>query len=213
MQMRALRLVPLLVLLVLAAPASPAFACSKDDTAYFDTFLDSTCLQTPLQNAALDPLGGIRLAANGSASPALWDTDTEFANGVSYQSKTFGPVGVSTLATSGAGQPAALTLPLTLLPLTSDPQNPILETTASTSPDSDNVDDPSVQKVASTYVMWYSGTAEDGSGPAIFEATSNDGQAWTRANGGNPVMTGGGVVEHLGSEDAVLVEVPARRPS
>src|SRR3954453_1758797 len=134
--------------------AAPAFACSKDDTAYFETFLDSSCLQLPLTNVALDPLGGLRLGNNGTASPSTWDTDTEFASGVTYQSKTFGPVGVSTLATSGAGTAAALTLPTTLLPLTADAQNPILSMTASTSEDSDNVDDPSVQKVGATYVMW-----------------------------------------------------------
>lgn len=172
------------------ALATPALACSKDDTAYFDTFLDSSCLQTPLQGIELDPLGGLRLATNGTSTPSTWDTDTDFATGVSYQSKTFGPVAVSTLATSGTGTAAALTLPTTLLPLTADSQNPVLSMTASTSPDSDNVDDPTVQKVGSSYVMWYSGTAEDGSGPAIFEATSSDGQNWTRANGGNPVMTG-----------------------
>jgi predicted GH43/DUF377 family glycosyl hydrolase len=164
-----------------AAPA--ALACSKDDTAYFDTFLDSTCLKTPLQNVALDPLGGIRLATNGTPTAATWDTDTEFGTG---------RVGISTLATTGAaGTPSELTLPQTFLALTADSQNPVLSMTASTSEDSDNVDDPAVQKIGSSYVMWYSGTAEDGSGPAIFEATSSNGKNWTRANGGDPVMVGG----------------------
>jgi predicted GH43/DUF377 family glycosyl hydrolase len=161
--------------------AAPSFACTKDDTAYFDTFSDSDCLQTPLQNTALDPLGGLRLATNGTPTSVVWDTDTDFGTG---------RVGVSTLATTGSGAAAGLTLPSTPLALTADPQNPVLSMTASPVEDSDNVDDPTVQKIGASYVMWYSGTAEDGRGPAIFEATSPDGQVWARANGGDPVLEG-----------------------
>src|SRR5689334_11185358 len=102
------------------ALVTPALACSKDDTAYFDTFQDSSCLQTPLQNIALDPLGGLRLATDGVADATTWTTDTQFASGVTYQTKPFGQVGVSTLATTGSGTGASLTLPTTLLPLTAD---------------------------------------------------------------------------------------------
>src|SRR3954447_25318212 len=97
--------------LISLAVAGPALACSKDDTAYFDTFLDASCLLTPLQDTDLDPLGGIRLATNGTATATNWDTDTEF---------TTGRVGVSTLAVSGANAAATLTLPTTFLPLTAD---------------------------------------------------------------------------------------------
>ena len=47
--------------------------------------------------------------------------------------------------------------------------------TASTVGDRDNVDDPTVVKVGTTYYMWYTGIAEDGGAPAIFLATSADG--------------------------------------
>ena len=49
----------------LAAPA-PAYACSKDDTAYFDGFLDTTCLLAPLTNTTIDTFGGLRLDTNGT---------------------------------------------------------------------------------------------------------------------------------------------------
>jgi len=158
--------------------AAPAYGCSKDDTAYFDGFLDSTCLQAPLSATTIDTFGGLRLSTNGTATTKTWDSDADFT--------TPGPVGNSTLA-EGSGK---LTLPQTLLPLTPDGANPVLGPTASTVLDSDNVDDPSVARVGSGYVMWYSGMAEDGRGPAIFEATSSDGKTWVRANGGAPVLTG-----------------------
>src|SRR5437763_1766490 len=56
--------------------------------------------------------------------------------------------------------------------------------------DKHNVDDPTLAKVGSTSYMWYSGTADDGRGPASFLATSANGTAWARANGGNPVLQG-----------------------
>jgi len=56
--------------------------------------------------------------------------------------------------------------------------------------DNDSVDDPSVIKVGATYAMYYSATAEDGSGPAIFHATSSDGKFWTRAAPNDSVLEG-----------------------
>jgi predicted GH43/DUF377 family glycosyl hydrolase len=123
-------------------------------------------------------------------SISTWDTDTDFNTGISYQSQLFGPVGVSTLLTSGTGAAAALTLPSTSLPLTPDSADPVLGPTASIARDGDDVDDPTLVKVGTTYDMWYSGIAEDGSGPAIFLATSTDGVHWTRANSGSPVLQG-----------------------
>jgi predicted GH43/DUF377 family glycosyl hydrolase len=181
--------VGLAVLIALAAPGR-AMACSHDDADYYETFVDSSCLQQPLTNTALDAQGGLRLATNGTPSISSWDTDTDFNNGITYQSQPFPPVGVSTLFTSGTGAAAALTLPTTPLPLTADAADPVLGPTASTVGDGDNVDDPTVVKVGSTYDMWYTGYAEDGSAPAIFLATSTDGVNWTRANGGNPVLQG-----------------------
>ncbi len=178
-----------LVLGALFAPHA-AQACSKDDAVFYETFLDTSCLQVPLTNTTLDSLGGLRLTTNGVPSTTAWNTDTEFTNGINYQSTLFAPVGVSTLAQSGSGSAAALGLPSTLLPLSPDGANPVLRPTAATVMDNDGVDDPAMAKVGSTYVMWYSGTAEDGGAPAIFIATSSDGVAWTRANAGNPVLQG-----------------------
>jgi predicted GH43/DUF377 family glycosyl hydrolase len=182
-------LVSCVALLGLVAPGT-ALACSKDDTAYLDSFLDTSCLQLPLTNTTLDALGGLRLAGNGAPSTTSWDTDNDFRNGVSYEGRTFGLVDVATLQLTDTGAAAALTLPNTDMPLTADAANPVVEPTASAALDNDNVDDPTVARTASGFVMWYSGTAEDGSGPAIFAATSADGVNWTRANNGDPVLEG-----------------------
>jgi predicted GH43/DUF377 family glycosyl hydrolase len=177
------------LLAALIAP-SRAAACSHDDTAYFETFLDTSCTQLPLSNTTLDALGGLRLATNGTAATTPWDTDTDFDGGVNFQAKIFPPVGVRTLARFGTGGAATLMLPNTLLPLTLDAANPVLGPTAATVLDNDSVDDPALAKVGSTYYMWFSGTSEDGRHPAIFLATSSDGITWARANGGNPVLQG-----------------------
>ena len=173
---------------LLMAPLSEA--CSRSDSVFYETFLDASCLQQPLVNTTLDAQGGLRLTTNGTPGVTAWDTDTDFANGVSHQGVTFPPVGVGTLARTGTGPAATLSLPTTLLPLSQDAANPVLGPTASTALDSDNVDDPALAKVGSTYVMWYSGTPEDGGPSAIFVATSTNGTTWTRGNGGAPVLEG-----------------------
>src|ERR1043166_3998955 len=178
------------VVLAALGAAERAAACSHDDTAYFETFLDTSCLQAPLSNTTLDAQGGLRLVTNGVPATTAWDTDTDFVNGVNFQALLFPSVGVSTLAVSGTGTAAALTLPSTPLPLTPDPANPVLPPTSATVLDNDGVDDPALAKVGSTYYMWYSGTSEDGRGPAIFLATSTNATTWSRANGGNPVLQG-----------------------
>jgi predicted GH43/DUF377 family glycosyl hydrolase len=191
--MRQMRRFPLLAgLFAAAAMVLPPLsqACSRSDTLFYETFLDVTCLQQPLVNTTLDAQGGLRLTTNGTPGVTAWDTDTEFANGITHQSVVFPPVGVGTLARSGSGPAATLSLPTTLLPLTLDAANPILRPTASIALDSDNVDDPALAKVGSTYVMWYSGTPEDGGATAIFIATSTNGMTWVRGNGGAPVLQG-----------------------
>jgi predicted GH43/DUF377 family glycosyl hydrolase len=182
------RLLVLFVVFVALAVPGRAAACSRDDSNYFETFVDSSCLQSPLTNTALDAQGGLRLATNGNPLTSTWDMDTDFNNGVTYQSQLFPPVGVSTLQTTGTGAAATLTLPATSLPLTPDPADSVLDPTPSTVGDGDNVDDPTVIKVGSTYDMWYTGYPEDGGAPAIFLATSPDGVNWTRGNSGNPVL-------------------------
>jgi predicted GH43/DUF377 family glycosyl hydrolase len=173
---------------VLLPPLSQA--CSRSDALFYETFLDTSCLQQPLTNTTLDAQGGLRLTTNGAPGLTAWDTDTDFANGITHQGVVFPPVGVGTLTRSGSGPAATLGLPTTLLPLTPDAANPILGPTASTALDSDNVDDPTLAKVGPTYVMWYSGTPEDGGPPAIFIATSTNGTTWVRGNGGAPVLQG-----------------------
>jgi predicted GH43/DUF377 family glycosyl hydrolase len=173
---------------VLVPPLSQA--CSRSDNLFYETFLDLSCLQQPLVNTTLDAQGGLRLTTNGTPGVTAWDTDTDFTNGVTYQGVTFPPVGVGTLSRTGSGPAATLGLPPTLLPLTLDAASPILAPTPSAALDSDNVDGPALAKVGSTYVMWYSGTPEDGGPPAIFVATSSNGATWTRGNGGAPVVQG-----------------------
>ncbi|HKD33835.1 MAG TPA: hypothetical protein VKB73_10230 [Gaiellaceae bacterium] len=192
------------------AAAGRAAACSHDDTTYFETFLDTGCLQAPLSNTTLDALGGLRLVTNGAPVATAWDTDTDFVNGINFQATLFPSVGVSTLAVSGAGSAAALTLPSTPLPLTPDGANPVLQPTSATVLDNDGVDDPALAKVGSTYYMWYAGTAESGGASALFLATSSNGTAWARANGGNPILQGTqGAFDDDGAYGADVVYDPA----
>src|SRR5262249_44329028 len=138
----------------------------------------------------LDAQGGLRLTTNGAPGLTAWDTDTDFANGVTHQGVVFPPIGVGTLARTGSGPAATLSLPTTLLPLTPDPAGTVLGPTPSTAEDSITVDAPTLERVGPTYTMWYSGTPEDGGPPAIFIATSTNGTTWVRANGGAPVLQG-----------------------
>lgn len=175
--------------LLLSAPPI-AQACSRDDSVFYETFIDLTCLQQPLTNTTFDAMGGLRLTTNGTSTATVWDSHSDFDSGISYESVTYPSVGVRTLARNGTGPGAALGLPATLLPLAPDPAAPVLGPTPSAALDSDNVDDPAVVKVGATYVMWYSGSADDGGRSAIFMATSADGTSWARANGGVPVLQG-----------------------
>ena len=180
-------LIAVIAFLALVAPGR-ANACSHDDTAYFETFVDTSCLELPLTSASLDAQGGVRLATNGEPVTTSWETDTDFDGGVNFQSIVFPPLGVPTLSRSGTGPAASLGLPATLLPLTPDGANPVLGPAAAGVLDGDNVDDPALVKVGSNYYMWYSGTAENGGSPALFLATSTNGTTWARANSGNAVL-------------------------
>src|SRR4029453_3814206 len=176
---RAPGLAALAIAVCLAVPGT-GWACSTDETAHFETFLDTTCLQPPLVNTELVALGGLRLTTNGAPVSALWDTDSQFDAGITHDSVLFPPVGLSTLARSGTGAAASLGLPASQLSLSRDNANPVLGPSASVEPDNDSVDDPSVIKVGSTYTMYYSAIAEGGGASAIFRVTSTDGKVWTR---------------------------------
>jgi predicted GH43/DUF377 family glycosyl hydrolase len=186
---RAVLIAAVAVAALLAAP-SAAQACSRDDSLFYETFIDTSCLQLPLTNTTLDAQGGLRLTTNGTPVVTPWDSDSDFDSGITHQGVPFPPVGVRTLVRNGTGAGATLGLPSTLLPLGLDSANPVLRPTAASVLDNDNVDDPALAKVGSTYVMWYAGTAEDGGKAAIFMATSSDGVTWARANGGAPVLQG-----------------------
>ena len=102
--------------LLLTAPAVGQ-ACSRDDSVFYETFIDLTCLQQPLTNTTFDALGGLRLITNGAPATATWDSQTDFDSGVAHESITYPPVGARTLTRTGSGQAAVLGLPATLLPL------------------------------------------------------------------------------------------------
>ena len=164
----------------LALPGA-AVACSTDDKAYFDAFPDANCLLAGYTNIETDTLGGLRLKTNGRPVTASWDTRAELEDGLTYQGELFAPVDRSTLEVVGAADAtAALELPKTTMPLTPRATRS-LAPTASTWLDSDGVRDPSVIKEGSQYVMYYTGLAEDGTGPAIFRLVSTAGTTtWTR---------------------------------
>jgi len=71
--------------------------------------------------------------------------------------------------------------------------NPVLSPAASGSWDDYSVEFPAVIKDGSTYKMWYTGADDIYSNeiPQTGYATSSDGIAWTRGNGGNPVLSPG----------------------
>ena len=76
--------------LSLNAPAV-AQACSRDDSVFYETFIDLTCLQQPLTNTTFDALGGLRLTTNGTSAATTWDSHTDFDNGVAHESVTYPP--------------------------------------------------------------------------------------------------------------------------
>ena len=88
--------------LLLNAPAV-AQACSRDDSVFYETFIDLTCLEQPLTNTTFDALGGLRLTTNGTSAATTWDSHTDFDNGVAHESVTYPSVGVRTLVRNGSG--------------------------------------------------------------------------------------------------------------
>jgi len=192
---------------VLALP-SAASACSRDDQAYFDSFPDASCL-LERTNTEIDTFGGLRLVTDGAlGAPGVWDTQAHFETGITYLGQSFAPVGTSTLAVNTT-PPVSLELPNTPLALTPSEAPVLGPRTPSVAPDSDHVDDPSVVKDGSTYVMFYAGVAEDGTGPAIFRLESTDGVAWRQATP-LQVLTGssedGAIDEHGVSGPHVLLD-------
>ena len=172
--------------LLLAVPGS-AMACSSDATAWFETFLDaSSCVDTTV-NTEFDPLGGLRLSTSATVTTTTWDSADDFTSPQNPPSTVgYNPIGVGTLAV--ANTPDRLVLPSTSLALSRDiSTSSVVSATPpeaqGASFDSASVSDPAVIKVGAQYVMYYSGYAEDGSGPAIFRATSSNGTTFTKVDG------------------------------
>src|SRR5688500_7151241 len=106
--------VALLALTAALIPASSAHACSTDDTSWFETFVDSSCLLAPTTNTEFDPLGGLRLSTVGIPVGEVWDTHTQFD---AAAPATAVPMGENTLVRTGSGAAAKLVLPANQLPL------------------------------------------------------------------------------------------------
>ena len=178
---------PLLAsLFVAAAVVLPGAgqACSRDDTVFFETFLDTSCLQLPLTNTTLDALGGLRLTTNGTPVATAWDTTPTSTAGSRSRTSRFRR---SASARSPARHRAAA------------PLEPAGDAAAARARRRESRPRPDGSRQCSTTTTsttprWRRsgrrtscgtpGTAEDGAGPAIFRATSTDGTTWTRANGG-----------------------------
>ena len=121
--MRRLGLGALLMLVALLVLAPAAFACSRDDNNYFDTFVDQSCLSS-VNFLDFDPLGGLRLATTGSnITQAIWDTSAQFTTGSNVSASNLAAVNTLDITTNGgmnSNDPGALQLRQTSLPLTRD---------------------------------------------------------------------------------------------
>src|SRR5688572_10463643 len=107
-------LAPLLALAVVLVAAPAAHACSTDDTSWFETFIDDSCL-TSMTATEIDPFGGLQLATNGLLARVRWDTVADFTTGAAGATGptgpagpvgATGPIGVSTLSVTGPTGPA-----------------------------------------------------------------------------------------------------------
>ena len=188
-------LVPAVVTAILLVAPASAGACASDNTSYLDSFPDVTCLlPASLTGTEIDGDGGLRLSTGGAATATTWDTPAQFDNP---------PAGVAgSLRIVGSGPSATLELRESPLPLTriapaDSPSGAELTAGPTQVRDSEGVEDPSVIRVGSTYVMYFTGYAEDGAPPAVYRVESNDGRTWTRppvaGNDPNPapVLTAG----------------------
>jgi predicted GH43/DUF377 family glycosyl hydrolase len=179
-------LVALTSLLVACALAGLAYAASQTDTSYFDGFQDLTGLDAARsQHVTLDALGGVRLATNGTPTPATWTTQSDFSS----PAPPLGPlVGLSTL--DAATTPGSLLLPTSPLAFRRVQPGPVLSAASPLSPDGYSVGGMCVQKVNATdgtYYMWYTGVPENEFAQKVYLATSNDGVTWTKET--TPVLS------------------------
>ena len=166
---------PLLVLLVAALCGAVAQAISQSDTAYYDGFQDLSGLDAARSSdVVLDALGGVRLRTKGAATPSTWTSQTHFTT-------TTPPgelLGLSTLdASATPGSLKLLSSPLAFRRVQTDP---VLEPAPPLSVDGFGVGGMCVQRVGTTYYMWYTGVPENEFAQSIYLATSADGLNWTK---------------------------------
>ena len=170
------------LLVVVLAAGVIARAVSRSDVAYYDGFQDLSGLDmAQSQGVQIDALGGLRMATNGTATPASWTSTADFTS----PAAPLGPlVGQSTLDASTVG--GTLRLPAAPFAFRSAQDDPVLEPVDPLSVDGYGVGGMSVQRVGTTYYMWYSGVPENEYSQRIYLATSSDGITWTKEP--NPVL-------------------------
>ena len=164
------------LLVVTFAAGSIAAAVTQSDVAYFDGFQDLSGVDlVQSSGVAIDALGGLRMATNGTATAATWTSAADFTT----PAAPLGPVvGMSTLdASTLAG---TLRLPTTPLAFRRVAAGPVLEPVDALSVDGFGVGGMSVQRVAGVYYMWYAGVPENEFAQRIYLATSADGTTWIK---------------------------------
>ncbi len=167
---------PLLVLLVALLCGAVAQAVSQSDTAYYDGFQDLTGLdQVRSKDVVLDALGGVRLRTKGAATPSIWTSQANFT-GTTAPPGTL--VGLSTL--DAAATPGSLRLLSSPLAFRRVQTDPVLKPALPLSVDGFGVGGMCVQRVGTTYYMWYTGVPENEFAQNIYLATSTDGLTWTK---------------------------------
>ena len=167
---------PFVVLVVAFLAGAVAQAVSQSDTAYYDGFQDLNGLDaTRSKDVVLDALGGVRLRTKGTATPSTWTTQTHFTTATPPPGAL---LGVSTLdATATPGSLKLLSSPLAFRRAQS---TPVLSAIAPQSVDGFGVGGMCVQRVGTTFYMWYTGVPENGFAQSIYLATSADGLTWTK---------------------------------
>lgn len=192
----------LAVLLTLGTiPLPAAWPYAADGSSFYDGVADMSAFETALTaGVARDPLGGLRLAADGTSTVPEWTSQNDFRGlgpGPLVELATLATVGPD--ATSSAG---GLTLYRDRWGLSVDASSPVVSPSPSVKTDGWEVQAPSVVRTtdasgAVTYRMFYTGVAADGYVQRVFEATSAAGTAtWNKLDGDK---TGGAVLD-VGAE-------------
>jgi hypothetical protein len=200
--MRRVLVAVLAVLLTLGTmPLPVAWPYAVDGTSFYDGVADMTAFDLAQSSGVEhDPLGGLRLATDGTSTVAEWTSQNDF--------RGLGPgslVDIATLATSGPDATSSagrLTLYGDSWGLSVDVSSPVLSPSSSTRSDVWEVQAPAVVRATDesgtvTYRMYYTGVAADGYTQRIFEATSAAGtSSWSKLEGDES----GGAVLDVGAD-------------